>query len=738
MRSIKRLNINNKGFSLVELIIAIAILAVVSAIILTFMNTSSNIFRRTSADVDIQTEAQMVANSISDLVIDCERTVLEEKVSLAGVPGVSDARTYDKSNSFVVLNDENKYYIFYDDKADKIFYLESIYNKSSKAWSPYVGSNAQLLAQNVTSFNYDLSELTTKKRLFLFNLDYTVGPKTFSGNYKVHMRNTIQTGTNFDVPPGSDTISTVSVSPSQYVTWYHKPIGTQFFAKVRGSSFFIDTGVSWKIEETGSGFLVDKDTGEMVVAPSGSTGISIPKFRVVATSTKDNSKSGYAEVLIKKITGLEAISVGGIVGDNEVNKLPAAVQMGTVTCVVQPAGWNLEVEDSAVTWRLQYKTNATSTYQELAYMDSQTKSYKNLNSDIAMLVPSKRTATIKLGKNAGSGIVFKITATSVIDNTKLDSYEFSVIKTATKFNDLFIRGAYINLNDYFLVNGNYLSVSDIRLKEMNYGKDSNGKAIGLSSSEVNAVNFKDGILYVDYDEGLYNKDYWTILEKGFNELVFEIDGTDQEGVNFTSKKVSITNEFNGVQLVKSGLEDIVISKGSSIDLPIQFIGYNFTNLNQLSLLADMDDLNAPGNANVNRYIAATITTGVGNVNDPVTNAKIKVSAKTSDKRYPENGIPFKTVIRDYYSETNTNNPWSQKYTVYVSNVVGKQLFVPGPESTLWASGVKTTKKTYSNYGPNKLSVELWYATVGTDRVYHMIYNGTEYLYNSGLNCWNVK
>lgn len=735
MNGMKKINVNNKGFSLVELIIAIAILTVVSGIILSFMNTSSNVFRRNSADVDIQTEAQMVANSISDVVIDCG-TVKESSFSLSGMPGVTGSKTYDATNSFEVLNEYERYYIFHDDSTDKIFYVETKYDTTTKSWPPYNGSNAQLLAQNVTNFDYDLSKVNMKKRLFTFNLDYTVGPKTFSGNYKVHLRNSLHKDANFDVPPDQGTISTVSVSPNPYVTWYHKPVGAQFFAKVRGSSIFVDTGVAWKIEETGSGFSIDADTGDMKVGPSGSTGITIKKFKVVATSTKDNSKSGYAEVLIKRIMNVGVIPTGGIVGEHESNKLPATVQMGTVTCAAQVEGWNLVTEDSSVTWKLQYKTNLASNYQDLAYIDAATKSYKNLNPDIASLIPSKRTCSIKLGKSAGSGVVFRIIATSVVEDTKMGSYEFSVIKTATKFNDKMVRGAYINLNDYFLVNGaegrQILSISKITIQAVT----------NLDASMFSTIYLKDGVMFIDYDVGRYTKEqYWLILRKGFDEMTFLIDGIDQNGQAFTGQLGKI-RPFPGVQLVKSSADDnIVLTKGSSIDLPIEFKGYNFTDLNQLSLLADIDDLNAPGNANVNRYVAAKITTGVGNAHDPITNATIKVSAKTSDTRYPENGIPFKIAFRDYYPypATSVTEGWHLPYTVYVANVIGKQVFVPGPESTSWASGVKENNyKSYNNYGPNKLSVELKYEKVGADRVYYMKYDGLEYLYNSGLNCWQVK
>lgn len=61
-----KVKLNNKGVTLVELIIAVAIAAVVSTLIVTMIVSSSNMFSRESKVIDGQNEMQIVQNQITD------------------------------------------------------------------------------------------------------------------------------------------------------------------------------------------------------------------------------------------------------------------------------------------------------------------------------------------------------------------------------------------------------------------------------------------------------------------------------------------------------------------------------------------------------------------------------------------------------------------------------------------------------------------------------------------------
>ena len=62
-------NKHNQGFSLVELIIAIAILALIMVALASFMNTTTGIYTRTRNDTELQKTGQEVYNMISDKIM---------------------------------------------------------------------------------------------------------------------------------------------------------------------------------------------------------------------------------------------------------------------------------------------------------------------------------------------------------------------------------------------------------------------------------------------------------------------------------------------------------------------------------------------------------------------------------------------------------------------------------------------------------------------------------------------
>lgn len=68
---------NNKGFSLIELITSVAIMSIVMLIATTMMSNASRYFERQSAEVELQNEAQIVTNYLSEAFM--EATTMECK-----------------------------------------------------------------------------------------------------------------------------------------------------------------------------------------------------------------------------------------------------------------------------------------------------------------------------------------------------------------------------------------------------------------------------------------------------------------------------------------------------------------------------------------------------------------------------------------------------------------------------------------------------------------------------------
>ena len=65
----------NQGFTLVELIVIIAIIAIFSGVVLTVVGTGANTFRSTSSNAKVQMKAQDIMDQIQDMIIDVNRSV---------------------------------------------------------------------------------------------------------------------------------------------------------------------------------------------------------------------------------------------------------------------------------------------------------------------------------------------------------------------------------------------------------------------------------------------------------------------------------------------------------------------------------------------------------------------------------------------------------------------------------------------------------------------------------------
>ena len=70
-----RIQQQNSGFSLVELIIAIAILVIVTGAVCSFIIITSRNYANGNNDISVQQEAQLALNQISDVIIDATQSI---------------------------------------------------------------------------------------------------------------------------------------------------------------------------------------------------------------------------------------------------------------------------------------------------------------------------------------------------------------------------------------------------------------------------------------------------------------------------------------------------------------------------------------------------------------------------------------------------------------------------------------------------------------------------------------
>jgi len=137
---------NNKGFSLIELIVALAIALIVGGSIISFLLTGSNSYNFVVTNTDLQEEAQLVMNQISDIVATAEKAVNFD----------------DLTGTLEVFNEKEKYEIRFDNAEKRLYYKKRDRDITNNTFSVV---EDVLMAENVSGFWGDMTNVATTSKV---------------------------------------------------------------------------------------------------------------------------------------------------------------------------------------------------------------------------------------------------------------------------------------------------------------------------------------------------------------------------------------------------------------------------------------------------------------------------------------------------------------------------------------------------------------------------------------------
>lgn len=126
---------NNRGISLIELIICLAITSIVLSILAVYISGASQVFRKTNDEVNLQMEAQVTINQLSN------RAMEAKKIDLPTDPSDPKRRYviegYSESNVYVVIfnKEDNELYLT---KATSLAEAQSITSNDDSLLSEYL------------------------------------------------------------------------------------------------------------------------------------------------------------------------------------------------------------------------------------------------------------------------------------------------------------------------------------------------------------------------------------------------------------------------------------------------------------------------------------------------------------------------------------------------------------------------------------------------------------------------
>ncbi len=151
---------NNKGFTLVELIVTIAILAIVAMGVLSLMSAGSRSYSNVQGQVNLQIQSQIVMGQLQEFISNCSGGITWDATTntlhlidtvdvwdnssgfaIAGQDGVDDEKTL---QSFVLTNNE-------------LFYEFSQHSNDADIVTATAEPIDDLMSQNIESINFTIT-----------------------------------------------------------------------------------------------------------------------------------------------------------------------------------------------------------------------------------------------------------------------------------------------------------------------------------------------------------------------------------------------------------------------------------------------------------------------------------------------------------------------------------------------------------------------------------------------------
>lgn len=173
---------NNRGFTLVEMIIATAILGIVIVGVFGFMLAGANSYRSVSTNVRLQTAAQQVMNQIQETVLDCDTAIYAPEVTgneLYLLNTSTDPATGDEINTISV----------YKPGAGTLDYWQTDVTAATLEAELIAESEKHTISDEATYFYASLDKSGAAVNSVTVEVTLTRQGKTYTGRQTIALRN---------------------------------------------------------------------------------------------------------------------------------------------------------------------------------------------------------------------------------------------------------------------------------------------------------------------------------------------------------------------------------------------------------------------------------------------------------------------------------------------------------------------------------------------------------------------
>ena len=307
----KRIEQDNKGLTLVELLVSMTVLSVVSLAIFSFMVFASKTYNKANGETNLQSEAQMTINRMENLIVSATNGV-----------GADPTEPEDAAKKLYVYNHAAK------EDGTVEYRIISIYQENNKLMYKYdtygldefgskvitTGSAPAVISDYIEDFSVNLTKLLSNQEVTV-NLKMKNGQKTYETSNTFYMRNRIVQKVSSDADDyfkdeaeadKNNNVADVTITPESVYMWQGTS-ATPFSATIVTKDGSSPSGsILWRVSgNSDASTIIDANTGYLVIGKDETNDLTISATAVSTIGTGTGEVTARGRVFVKSLSGLD-------------------------------------------------------------------------------------------------------------------------------------------------------------------------------------------------------------------------------------------------------------------------------------------------------------------------------------------------------------------------------------------------------------------------------------------------
>lgn len=175
--------LNNKGLSLMEVVVAVGISSIVVILVTGFMNIGVNTYREANAEISVQQESQTVFNQMEEWMMETGKGVKTYSYNFDQVTAI-----FNKDNVQLIMFDKDEAKLYYR-KVEVTSGIGTLNVKSlvDAIYNDVANRNKYFLADYITNFDVDITRVMDG--IVVLKMEYKTEGRAYSLRNKVKLRN---------------------------------------------------------------------------------------------------------------------------------------------------------------------------------------------------------------------------------------------------------------------------------------------------------------------------------------------------------------------------------------------------------------------------------------------------------------------------------------------------------------------------------------------------------------------